>query len=192
MNWTTFDPIEGQKYIVETNNGSVFPAHVINGNSWWSDKGFPIEGVTRWIPYPTGGGGENDDIPIEVLFKYVCRDFKNMKRIAQEESEKVSQMKKLNREVVSECNRLIEENKELKLELAMKDNERSEEMDNLYRMVNELTKERDELKARLEERTQVESHSEPSKDLLRENKQMKAFLRSIMNTCDTVRELEIA
>ena len=56
MNWTTFDPIEGQKYIVETNNGSVFPAHVINGNSWWSDKGFPIEGVTRWIPYPTGGG----------------------------------------------------------------------------------------------------------------------------------------
>lgn len=143
-------------------------------------------------PVPYWGGGENDDIPIEVLFKYVCRDFKNMKRIAQEESEKVSQMKKLNREVVSECNRLIEENKELKLELAMKDNERSEEMDNLYRMVNELTKERDELKARLEERTQVESHSEPSKDLLRENKQMKAFLRSIMNTCDTVRELEIA
>ena len=191
MRWTTFNPIEGQKYIVETSNGSVFPAHVINGSSWWSDKGFPIEGVTRWIPYPTGGG-TNDDIPIEVLFKYVCRDFRNMKEIAKGESEKVKQLKGLNREVVSECNRLIEENKEMKLELAMKTNERSEEMDNLYRMVNELTKERDELKARLEERPKEESHTEPSKDLLRENKQMKAFLRSIMNTCDTVRELEIA
>ena len=177
---------------METNNGSVFPAHVINGNSWWSDKGFPIEGVTRWIPYPTGGGNENGDIPIEVLFKYVCRDFKNMKRIAKEESEKVSQMKKLNKEVVSECNRLIEENKELKLKLAMKDSERSEEMESLYQMINEIAAERDALKEKLSERPQVQSYSDPSKDLLRENKQMKAFLRSIMNTCDTVRELEIA
>ena len=191
MNWTTFDPIEGQKYIVETSNGSVFPAHVINGTLWWSDKGFPIEGVTRWIPYPTGGDA-NDDIPIEVLFKYVCRDFKNMKRIAQEESEKVTKLQKLNKELVQDCGKVCEENKELKFRLALKYNECSDEMDRLCLLVHELTAERDKLKARLEERPQVESHSEPSKDLLRENKQMKAFLRSIMNICDTVRELEIS
>lgn len=35
MNWTTAEPISGVKYIVETNTGSIFPAHVING-TWWN------------------------------------------------------------------------------------------------------------------------------------------------------------
>lgn len=188
MKWTTFDPIEGQKYIVETNTGCVFPAHVINGVWWNYERAFPIDGVTRWIPYPTGGSA-NDDIPIEVLFQYVCRDFKNMKRIAKGESEKVGALKGLNKELVSDYNKLCDEIKQLKEELADKDRIHSEEMNKMYGLVHELSAERDKLKEQVNNQQPV---SEVSKDLIRENKQMKAFLRSIMNTCDTVRELEIA
>ena len=41
------------------------------------------------------GGNVNDEIPIEVLFKYLHRDFKNMKEIAKQESEKVKQLKNI-------------------------------------------------------------------------------------------------
>ena len=43
MNWTTTEPVSGVKYIVETNTGSIFPAHVING-TWWNYEGFPDRG----------------------------------------------------------------------------------------------------------------------------------------------------
>ena len=189
MKWTTLDPIEGQKYIVETSNGSIFPAHIINGNSWWNtEKGFPIECVVRWIPYPSGDN-VNDEIPIEVLFKYVCRDYKNMKEIAKGESDKVSTLKNLNKELVSDCGTLCDEVKRMKEDLANKDRDHTDEINKLYDLIHELSAERDALKEQL---NQPMPQSDPSKDLLRENKQMKAFLRSIMNTCDTVRELEIA
>lgn len=188
MNWTTAEPVSGVKYIVETNTGSVFPAHVINGTWWNYEKAFPIDGVRKWIVYPEGGNA-NDDIPIEVLFKYLYRDFKNMKEIANGESEKVRQLKKLNKELVSEYNGLYEEKKKLEEELFKKDIECQKEMEKLYEMIHQLSAERDRLK---EQQSAPEQQGAASKDLLRENKQMKAFLRSIMNTCDTVRELEIA
>ena len=195
MKWTTFDPVEGQKYIVETSNGSIFPAHIINGNSWWNtEKGFPIESVVRWIPYPMGGNA-NDDIPVEVLFKYVCRDFKNMKEIAKGESEKVGILKDLNKQLVSDCNALCDEIKQLKQELANKDSDHEEDMKKLYDLIHEISAERDALKEQVKQQGQIKEQSEQevlSKELIRENKQMKAFLRSIMNTCDTMRELEIA
>lgn len=56
MNWTSRKPIENVKCIVETNTGCVFPAHCINGTWWNTEKAFPIDGVTRWIVYPEGGG----------------------------------------------------------------------------------------------------------------------------------------
>lgn len=188
MKWTTFDPVEGQKYIVETNTGCVFPAHVINGTWWNYERAFPIDGVTRWIPYPAGGSA-NDDIPVEVLFKYVCRDFKNMKEIAKGESEKVKTLKGLNKQLVTDCGKLYDEVKRLKEELANKDSDHEEDMKKLYDLIHEISAERDALKEQVKNQ---EPQSAPSQELIRENKQMKAFLRSIMNTCDTVRELEIA
>ena len=194
MKWTTFDPVEGQKYIVETNTGCVFPAHVINGTWWNYERAFPIDGVTRWIPYPVGGSA-NDDIPVEVLFKYVCRDFKNMKEIAKGESEKVGILKDLNKQLVSDCNALCDEIKQLKQELANKESNHEEEVKKLYDLIHEISAERDALKEQVKQQGQFKVQSEQevsSKELIRENKQMKAFLRSIMNTCDTMRELEIA
>jgi hypothetical protein len=188
MNWTTTEPVSGVKYIVETNTGSIFPAHVINGTWWNYEKAFPIEGARRWIVYPDGGN-VNDEIPIEVLFKYLHRDFKNMKEIAKQESAKVKQLKNLNKELVEDYNKLYEENKRLEDEVFKKDVEHQKEMEKLYEMIHQLSNERDRLK---EQQTVPVNQPDPSKELLRENKQMKAFLRSIMNTCDTVRELEIA
>ena len=190
MNWTTREVIEGLKCIVETNTGCVFPAQVINGVWWNTEKAFPIDGVKRWIPYPEGGN-PNDEIPIEILFKYLHRDFKKMKEIAKGESEKVKQLKKLNKELVSEFNNLYRENEEIRNQLANKDIEKQEEMKDLYKLINEISAERDELKKRMSE-SQPKAKATSSAKLLRENKQMKAFLRSIMNTCDTMRELEIA
>lgn len=114
-----------------------------------------------------------------------------MKEIAKGESEKVKQLKKLNKELVSEFNSLYRENEEIRKQLANKDIEKQEEMKDLYKLINEISAERDELKKRLSE-SQPKAKATSSAKLLRENKQMKAFLRSIMNTCDTMRELEIA
>lgn len=135
------------------------------------------------------GGNANDEIPVEVLFKYVCRDYKNMKEIAQGESEKVKTLKGLNKQLVTDCGKLYDEVKKLKEELANKDSDHEEDMKKLYDLIYEISAERDALKEQIKNQ---EPQSAPSQDLIRENKQMKAFLRSIMNTCDTMRELEIA
>ena len=188
MNWTTAEPVNGVKYIVETSNGSIFPAHIINGTWWNSEKAFPIEGVRRWILYPDGGSA-NDEIPVEILFKYVCRDFKEMKRIAKEESEKVVQLKRLNKALVSDCGKLCDDIKELKEAISAKNDKHQKELENLYELMRNIARERDELNELV---TKAQSQPDSSSELLRENKQMKAFLGSIMNTCDIVRGLGIA
>lgn len=114
-----------------------------------------------------------------------------MKEIAKGESEKVKQLKKLNKEIVSDYGKLFDEIKSLKEELAGKDKYYEGEMKKLYSLMHEVSAERDVLKEQNKGQHRASS-PELSKDLLRENKQMKAFFRSIMNTCDTVRELEIA
>ena len=73
MNWTSREPVENLKCIVETNTGCVFPAHVINGTWWNTEKAFPIDGVKRWIVYPEGED-PNDYIAPEVLLKYVMQE----------------------------------------------------------------------------------------------------------------------
>lgn len=106
MNWTsTYAPIEGVKYIVETDGGCVFPAHIIDGTWWNTEKGFPIDGVKRWIVYPEGEE-PNDLIAPEMLLKYLIRDYKQLKEIAKEESEKVKQLRKLNKELTEQFNKL--------------------------------------------------------------------------------------
>ena len=73
MNWTsTYAPIEGVKYIVET-EGCVFPAHIIDGTWWNTEKGFPVDGVKRWIVYPEGEE-PNDLVALEMLLKYAYRE----------------------------------------------------------------------------------------------------------------------
>jgi crossover junction endodeoxyribonuclease RuvC len=132
----------------------------------------------------TGYGGA-DKHQVQMMVKMLL----NMKEIAKQESEKVKQLKSLNKELVEDYNKLYEENKRLEDEVFKKDVEHQKEMEKLYEMIHQLSNERDRLK---EQQTVPVNQPDPSKELLRENKQMKAFLRSIMNTCDTVRELEIA
>jgi hypothetical protein len=105
MNWTsTYAPIEGVKYIVET-EGCVFPAHIIDGTWWNTERRFPIDGVKRWIVYPEGEE-PNDLIAPEMFLKYLIRDYKQLKEIAKEESEKVKQLRKLNMDLTKEYNNL--------------------------------------------------------------------------------------
>ena len=105
MNWTsTYAPIEGVKYIVET-EGCVFPAHIIDGTWWNTERGFPIDGVKRWIVYPEGEG-PNDLIAPEMLLKYAYRECRALKEIAKEESEKVKALRMLNKELTEQFNRL--------------------------------------------------------------------------------------
>lgn len=105
MNWTSqYAPIEGVKYIVET-EGCVFPAHIIDGTWWNTERGFPIDGVKRWIVYPEGEG-PNDLIAPEMLLKYLYRDYINLKEIAKEESEKVKALRMLNQELTEQFNQL--------------------------------------------------------------------------------------
>ena len=105
MNWTSqYAPIEGVKYIVET-EGCVFPAHIIDGTWWNTERGFPIDGVKRWIVYPEGEE-PNDLIAPEMLLKYAYRECRELKEIAKEESEKVKQLRKLNKELTEQFNKL--------------------------------------------------------------------------------------
>ena len=105
MNWTSqYAPIEGVKYIVET-EGCVFPAHIIDGTWWNTERGFPIDGVKRWIVYPEGEEPNNLIAP-EMLLKYAYRECRELKEIAKEESEKVKQLRKLNKEMTEQFSEL--------------------------------------------------------------------------------------
>ena len=116
MNWTSsYAPIEGVKYIVET-EGCVFPAHIINGTWWNTERGFPIEGVKRWIVYPEGEE-PNDLIAPEMLLKYLYRDYMDLKEVAKGESEKVKVLRNLNKELTEEYNKLHKKHMDLKTEI---------------------------------------------------------------------------
>lgn len=130
MNWTsTYAPIEGVKYIVET-EGCVFPAHIIDGTWWNTEKGFPIDGVKRWIVYPEGEE-PNDLIAPEMLLKYLIRDYKQLKEIAKEESEKVKQLRKLNMDLTKEYNNLHQKHMNLQADIQNRCNATEEEVEAL-------------------------------------------------------------
>ena len=117
MNWTSqYAPIEGVKYVVETEGGCVFPAHIIDGTWWNTEKGFPIDGVKRWIVYPEGEE-PNDLIAPEMILKYLIRDYKQLKEIAKDESEKVKQLRKLNMDLTKEYNNLHQKHMNLQADI---------------------------------------------------------------------------
>lgn len=68
--------------------------------------------MKRWTAYPTGEDA-NDYVAPEVLLKYVVRELKQVKEIANGESEKVKELKKLNKSLVTEYNTLLLAHREL-------------------------------------------------------------------------------
>ena len=76
----------------------------------------PIDGVKRWIVYPEGEE-PNDLIAPEMLLKYVCRECKQLKEIAKEESEKVKQLRKLNKELTEQFNKLHQKHMNLQADI---------------------------------------------------------------------------
>ena len=130
MNWTSsYAPIEGVKYIVET-EGCVFPAHIINGTWWNTERGFPIEGVKRWIVYPEGEE-PNDLIAPEMLLKYLYRDYMDLKEVAKGESEKVKVLRSLNKELTEEYNKLHKKHVDLQTEIQGRSLADEQEVENL-------------------------------------------------------------
>lgn len=74
----------------------LFPAVYQNGTWWHSDLDFEIRDVCTWIPYPDRQPeyeSLNDEVPAEVLLKYLARDYRA-------EQEKVKQLRKLNEQLV--------------------------------------------------------------------------------------------
>ena len=137
----------------------------------------------------SGGGNVNDEIPIEVLFKYLHRDFKNEGNAKPGERERWNNWRIWTRSWSKNYNKLYEEKKKLEDEVFKKDVEHQKEMEETIRNDS----------SAFQWTRQIEGAADRSNPINRiyqrsfyENKQMKAFLRSIMNTCDTVRELEIA
>lgn len=116
MNWSKESPLEGVKYIVRTETQKLFPAFYEKGGWWHSEGQFEIFNVCTWILYPNRqvkNESQNSDVPVEVLMKYLVRDFKRMKEIAKGESEKVKELKKLNKSLVTEYNTLLMAHREL-------------------------------------------------------------------------------
>lgn len=74
----------------------LFPAVYQNDTWWHSDLEFEIRDVCTWIPYPDRQPeyeSLNDEVPAEVLLKYLVRDYRA-------EQEKVKQLRKLNEQLV--------------------------------------------------------------------------------------------
>lgn len=74
----------------------LFPAVYQNDTWWHSDLEFEIRDVCTWIPYPDRQPeyeSLNDEVPAEVLLKYLVRDYRA-------EQEKVEQLRILNEQLV--------------------------------------------------------------------------------------------
>ena len=142
MNWTSRTPIEGVKCIVET-EGCVFPAHYINGTWWNTEKGFPIDGVKRWVVYPEGEE-PNDYIAPEVLLKYVMQAYR-------ESQSKLEATRELNRKLCATYAKTKEEHEKMKTKyIKMKDKikterEQSQKLKKLFERLSKLFSKADEL-----------------------------------------------
>lgn len=104
MNWTTREPIEGVKCIVET-DFCTFPAIFIDGEWVHYIKRTPLYNVKRWIIYPEGED-PNDYVPPTVLLKYAFRKLREDKKIIQS-------LRILNHELTDTYNKIAIRNKEL-------------------------------------------------------------------------------
>lgn len=196
MNWTSqYTPIEGVKYIVET-EGCVFPAHIIDGTWWNTERGFPIDGVKRWIVYPEGEE-PNDLVAPEMLLKYAYRECRALKEIAKEESEKVKQLRKLNKELTEQFNKLHQKHMNLQTDIQNRCNA-TEEMEMLRLQNKNLTIELANVKRRCsiladDKERDIERRvrkDETVKLLLKENARLKKFLKCVAKVCEVLKEQE--
>lgn len=103
--------------------------------------------MKRWIVYPEGEE-PNDLIAPEMLLKYLIRDYKQLKEIAKEESEKVKQLRKLNMDLTKEYNNLHQKHMNLQTNVQNRCSATEEE-------VEALRQENKKLKGFLECLTQV-------------------------------------
>ena len=197
MNWTsTYAPIEGVKYIVET-EGCVFPAHIIDGTWWNTERGFPIDGVKRWIVYPEGED-PNDLVAPEMFLKYLIRDYKQLKEIAKEESEKVKQLRKLNMDLTKEYNNLHQKHMNLQADIQNRCSATEEEVEMLRLQNKNLTIELANVKRRCsiladDKERDIERgvrKDETVKLLLKENARLKKFLKCVTKVCEVLKEQE--
>lgn len=186
MNWTSEAPIEGVKCIVETEKGNTFPAQFVCGEWRGTEKSYIVERVKRWIIYPEDEG-PNDFIDAEVLLKYAVRDYRKMKEIAKNESGKVKELRKLNKELTEEFNRIYKELMELRASCAESVRGKETEVNNLRTENRNLTLEIEELRQRDEA-----SGSVSLKELQRENKRLKGYLKSFTQICEMANEMEMA
>ena len=102
---------------MRTDTQRLFPAYWENGGWWHSHTETEIFNVCTWVVYPERcpkNEDKNPDIPKEVLLKYAVRDYRKMKEIAKGESDKVTELKKLNKNLVTEYNTLLTNYRELK------------------------------------------------------------------------------
>jgi DNA-binding transcriptional MerR regulator len=196
MNWTSqYAPIEGVKYIVET-EGCVFPAHIIDGTWWNTERGFPIDGVKRWIVYPEGEE-PNDLVAPEMLLKYAYRECRALKEIAKEESEKVKQLRKLNKELTEQFNKLHQKHMNLQTDIQNRCSA-TEEVEVLRLQNKNLTIELANVKRRCsiladDKERDIERgvrKDETVKILLKENARLKRFLKCVAKVCEVLKEQE--
>lgn len=177
MNWTKTTPLEGVKYIVRTDKQRLFPAFWEKGGWWHSEGEFEIFNVCTWIIYPerqTGNELQNPDVPIEVLMKYLVRDFKQMKEIAKGESEKVKELKKLNKSLVTEYNALLLAHRELLHTSGQKEFVAESKLQKKRAENRELIEKLQKLKEKMES-----ENSERVEKLLKEIEQLKEELKLV-------------
>lgn len=187
MNFTTKPPVERVKCIVETENGCVFPAYMLNGIWYNSEKAFPIEGVKHWIVFPGEEDKLADCIPAEVLLKYAYRDYKEMKKIAKEESEKVKSLRELNRKLTKEYNKLYTELNTLKNNSAQDILFDQPELTQLRELSRNLTIMYQDMK-----RKYNEACDKRVKELTKQNNKLKGLLKSIGHICEAAQEMNNA
>lgn len=108
------EPVAGQKCIVKTGRGQLFPA-VWNQGSWVHvDANVVVRGVIGWIDMPTNDiDGPNNDIPDWLLLKYAIRDYRK-------EQKTVAALRGLNQELAREVAKLQKRVKGLENVVAQK------------------------------------------------------------------------
>ena len=184
MNWTSREPIEGVKCIVETTNDRVFEAYNIKGTWWNIYRTAIIEGVKRWIVYPEGE--DPNDLPApEVLLKWAYKEQKNLKEIAKGESAKVRSLRTLNMQLTNQFNDLHKRHMNLQANIQSHNYASDEELERLRQLNKTLLETCKDLKLKSEN-----AKNEEIKRLQKENSRLKGYLKSLGHIFKTVMDME--
>ena len=184
MNWTSREPIEGVKCIVETTNDRVFEAYNIKGTWWNIYRTAIIEGVKRWIVYPEGE--DPNDLPApEVLLKWAYKEQKNLKEIAKGESAKVRSLRTLNMQLTNQFNDLHTRHMNLQANIQSHNYASDEELERLRQLNKTLLETCKDLKLKAEN-----AKNDEIKRLQKENSRLRGYLKSLGHIFKTVMDME--